>query len=373
MPSYVPPKKNAEYIFYVMLRSQANTKVFQVNPTIAAGDFTVSTDGGTSANLTTLPSVVPSGGRRVKITVSATEMNGDNVNVLASDAAGAEWCSASWNIQTSARQTDDLSFPQTSGRGTLVAADGSVSPNWADVKSPTSTVGLSGTTVKTATDVETDTQDIQSRLPAALVTGRMSSDAVAISGSITAADAVEANIGNLDAAVSTRLATAGYTAPDNAGISTIGGIVTTISTNVSTALARLGAFTGSGANTVFGFFLALLKKDAITPSDIGGTFDPATDSTEAVSESVLTRAAAGSAMTLTTGEREAVADALIGRNHAGGSNAGRLVKHANQKLVNRVAIAGGVMTVYEEDDTTPSYTAAVTTTAGDPISDVDPV
>ena len=37
-----------------------------------------------------------------------------------------------------------------------------------------------------------------SRLPAALVSGRMSSDAVAISGSTAAADAVEANIDNLD-------------------------------------------------------------------------------------------------------------------------------------------------------------------------------
>lgn len=43
--------------------------------------------------------------------------------------------------------------PATAGRDALVAADGSVSPNWADVKSPTTTVGLSGTTVKTATDV----------------------------------------------------------------------------------------------------------------------------------------------------------------------------------------------------------------------------
>jgi hypothetical protein len=41
--------------------------------------------------------------------------------------------------------------------------------------------------------VETDTQDIQSRLPAALVTGRMSSDAVAISGSSDAADKLEAS------------------------------------------------------------------------------------------------------------------------------------------------------------------------------------
>lgn len=43
----------------------------------------------------------------------------------------------------------------------------------------------------TADAIETDTQDIQSRLPAALVSGRMSSDAVAISGSTTAADRAE--------------------------------------------------------------------------------------------------------------------------------------------------------------------------------------
>lgn len=43
----------------------------------------------------------------------------------------------------------------------------------------------------TADAIETNTQDIQSRLPAALVTGRMSSDAVAISGSTDAADKLE--------------------------------------------------------------------------------------------------------------------------------------------------------------------------------------
>jgi hypothetical protein len=41
------------------------------------------------------------------------------------------------------------------------------------ILNPSATVNLSGTTIKTATDVETDTQDIQTRLPAALVDGRM--------------------------------------------------------------------------------------------------------------------------------------------------------------------------------------------------------
>lgn len=41
--------------------------------------------------------------------------------------------------------------------------------------------------------IEADTQDIQSRIPAALASGRMSSDAVAISGSTDAADKLEAS------------------------------------------------------------------------------------------------------------------------------------------------------------------------------------
>ena len=45
----------------------------------------------------------------------------------------------------------------------------------------------------TTDNIETDTQDIQSRLPAALVSGRMSSDVVAISGSTDAADRLEAS------------------------------------------------------------------------------------------------------------------------------------------------------------------------------------
>lgn len=63
--------------------------------------------------------------------------------------------------------------PTTAGRTLDVSAGGEAGIDWANVGSPTSTVGLSGTTVKTATDVETDTQDIQARLPAALVSGRI--------------------------------------------------------------------------------------------------------------------------------------------------------------------------------------------------------
>ena len=46
--------------------------------------------------------------------------------------------------------------------------------------------------------------------------------------------------------------------------------------------AKLGSITGSGDNTILGLILALAKSDAATPSDIGGTYDPSTDSLQAV-------------------------------------------------------------------------------------------
>ena len=57
-----------------------------------------------------------------------------------------------------------------------------------------------------------------------------------------------------------------------------------VASNITTIYNRLGAFTGTGVNTVLRFFKAILKKDATIPSDIGGTFDPATDSNEAIAE-----------------------------------------------------------------------------------------
>ncbi len=53
-------------------------------------------------------------------------------------------------------------------------------------------------------------------------------------------------------------------------------------TAISTLVNRLGAFTGTGVNTVLGFFKALMSKAASTPSDVGGTFDASTDSAEAI-------------------------------------------------------------------------------------------
>jgi hypothetical protein len=66
--------------------------------------------------------------------------------------------------------------------------------DWATINAPTTTQGLSGTTVKTATDVETDTADIQSRLPAALVFGRVDASVGAMAANVMTAAAAASDL-----------------------------------------------------------------------------------------------------------------------------------------------------------------------------------
>jgi hypothetical protein len=83
--------------------------------------------------------------------------------------------------------------PTVAARTLDVSAGGEAGVDWANVGSPTTVVGLSGTTVKTATDVETDTQDIQARLPAALVGGRMDASVGGMGADVVTASALAAD------------------------------------------------------------------------------------------------------------------------------------------------------------------------------------
>lgn len=102
----------------------------KANPTLAAGDAQVSIDGGAFANLTTLPTVTPALGRGVKISLSAAEMNGDNITVVLSDQTSPpEWCDVILNIQTSASQIDDLALATSTTASAIRAAVGLASAN----------------------------------------------------------------------------------------------------------------------------------------------------------------------------------------------------------------------------------------------------
>lgn len=131
MASFYPCVKNhaSGYTFYISLVSQANTKIMQASPTLAAGDVKIAIDDGAPANLDTLPVVDADFTKRVKVVLSQANTNGDNITLIFSDAAGAEWCDLTINIQTVPRRFDDLAFPATSGRSMVVDAAGLVDSN----------------------------------------------------------------------------------------------------------------------------------------------------------------------------------------------------------------------------------------------------
>jgi len=108
------PVAGSTFTFGVGLVSQADTRLLQANPTIAAGDFQRSVNGGAFGNLTNLPTVTPAGGTRVEIVLSAAETTaagaGGEIWVRWIDAAGAEWCDGytSLRVHTAELDTPDI-------------------------------------------------------------------------------------------------------------------------------------------------------------------------------------------------------------------------------------------------------------------------
>lgn len=99
---YNPPVKGEDFIIRIALENMSTPGSFKSSPTIAAGDFKVDKDGGGLTNLTTLPSVDPTGTVLVKITLSATEMTADVVTIVAVDQTSPkEWCDFVLSIPTS--------------------------------------------------------------------------------------------------------------------------------------------------------------------------------------------------------------------------------------------------------------------------------
>ena len=233
--------------------------------------------------------------------------------------------------------------PTTAGRTLDVSTGGEAGLDWANIGSPTTTVNLSGTTVKTATDVETDTADIQSRLPAALVSGRIDASVGAVAtGAITsgafAAGAIDAaaiatdaitsaelaatataeiatavrtelatELARIDVATSTRLASASYTAPlDAAGTRAAVGLA---SANLDTQIATLA--TAANLATVAGYIdtevAAIKAKTDNLPASPAATGDIPTAA--AVADAVWDEAIAGHAGAGSTGEALAAAGA----------------------------------------------------------------
>lgn len=108
---------------------------------------------------------------------------------------------------------------------TASATPGYAGVDWSKVTAPTTTLNLSGTTIKSATDVETDTADIQSRIPAALVSGRMDSSVGAMAANVMTAAAAASD---LTTELQSGLATASALATLQSSVDVVDGIVDAI-------------------------------------------------------------------------------------------------------------------------------------------------
>lgn len=389
MADFAIPRSGVAYIFYTGLVSQANTMTLKSSPTLAAGDFKVSIDGGALANLATLPTNTP-GGVMVKISLSAAEMTGDNITVVCIDAAGAEWCDQIINIQTSARGIADLAYPATSGRSIVVDAAGLVDANAVKV-GPTG-AGTAQTAVNLGLVLPAVAPNTNGGLPILSSSGTtlaytvstittytgntpQTGDSFARIGlaGVGLTNLGDTRIANLDAAVSSRVKPA----------DTLARVTLVDTTTANTDMRGTdGAALASVWTATRGGYVDNLSGGAVMLAS-GYTAPPTAAQNRAEMDSNSVRLAAIKAKTdnlpaapAAVGDvptANANADALLARNVAGGSSAGRTVSEAFFAIRNKVTISGGTMTVYSTDDTTSAWTAAVTGDAtADPITSVDP-
>lgn len=76
---------------YTALEAYTNGDA-QGSATLASGDWKISKDGGTFANLATLPAVTPAATNQVKVALSETELDADFVTILGVDqTTEKEW------------------------------------------------------------------------------------------------------------------------------------------------------------------------------------------------------------------------------------------------------------------------------------------
>lgn len=178
--------------------------------------------------------------------------------------------------------------PTTSGRTLDVTAGGEAGIDWANIGSPTATVALSGTTVATTQKVDVETIKTNPVVNGGTVTFPTGAT-LASTTNITSASGVAVTSLAANSVTASALANDAVSEIANGMTTSVGWLalvqdVGAVQDTAGSIVDRLGAFSASGVNTVLGFFQALFRKNATLPSDIGGTFDPTTDSVEAIRE-----------------------------------------------------------------------------------------
>lgn len=222
--------------------------------------------------------------------------------------------------------------------------------------------------------VQADTNDIQTRIPAALVSGRIDASVGAMASGVVTATAIAADAIGASELAADAVAEIADAVWDEvlSGHLTAGSTGEALNASGSAGdpwtTALPGAYSAGQAGYILGTNLNATVSSRLASASYTAPLDAAG-----------TRSAVGLASANLDTQLDALptavenADALLGRNVSGGSSTGRTVKQALHFLRNKWAVSGGTLTVYDTDDTTSSWTATVTGTAGaDPVTGSDP-
>lgn len=308
-------------------------------------------------------------------------------------------------------EKDSALRPTTAGRTLDVSATGGAGIDWSNVQAPTTVLNLSGTTIKTATDVEADTADIQTRLPAALVSGRMDSNVQATAASLTF-NLTGSITGNLSGSVGSVTGSVGsVTGAVGSVTGNVGGSVASVVGNVGGSVASVVGAVGSVTGNVGGSVASVVGAVGSVTGNVGGnvvgSVGSVTGLTNAtVADAVWDEALAGHLTPGSTGEAlnsagsagdpwntnlpgayapgtagfilgtnldalvssipTAVenADALLNRDFGSVSDTNsRTLLNAARFIRNEWDVAGVTLTVYKEDGVTVAWTGTVATDA----------
>lgn len=292
--------------------------------------------------------------------------------------------------------------PTTAARTLDVSAGGEAGIDWANIGSPTTAVNLSATNIDVDQVVASVSGAVGSVTGAVgSVTGLTASNLdVAVSTLATQAsvntidDFLDTEMAAVLAAVDTEVAAIktktdflpSVTAGDAGGLFIAGTNAATtvnftgsLSGSVGSVTGAVGSVTGNVGGNVAGSVGSVTAGVTVTTNNdktgyavgaggiantafAAGAIDAAAIAANAIGASELAQDAA-----------QEIADEVLNRDLAGGASGNtRNVRNALRSLRNKAAIAGGTLTVYQENDTDAAWTAAVTTAAGDPLSSIDP-
>lgn len=307
---------------------------------------------------------------------------------------------------------DSALKPTTAGRTLDVSSTGEAGIDWANIGSPTTVVGLSGTTILTASNIETDTQDIQNRLPSALgANGNIKADVRDYAGvaATTSGGRPEVNLSHIaGTGVNTASAQLGVNIVNAGGsaITSASGIMAVNvtkwagqNTSVSSGnrpnvhVAAIGDVDAvTAANNLGNFFASSGGWDTVNnirnmfdgDGYAGGTtklsvnvasggLNSGAFVTGAITAKAIATDAIGAAKLAQDAVTEIV-DGLLKRDmSAVTGESARSPLNALRLLMNKRTVVGSTLTVCKEDDSTSAWTATVTQSgSATPITAVDP-